>query len=366
MAAIEPTANAVPSSLSADDINTEFRQLLRDGFRLIISGKAKAKASSYLPRTRPPQHKIELFGVTFYLSELRFDKDGFKFFVAYLLLPQRLRSHRRRIYARIIYKDSSLIWRSPSHLILTPEEKWIGKGATKPSQENGQTLWYSAEETTNLPLEIDAALDAASRSGELPQDNEAMALILRNAPSHRIEPYADFSRPRQRAMADRRRRIYNNRDVGWFADETPESLQFAAGFEPDFRRGLIDSSQSRSRMFGGDIVKYRFVSSNRKVQYMMVHGPDQVWMIPPQAQDDELFSYGLRAIDAGIDDRACIPGYEFHYLEFEGDPDSLYSQIPPGFAGAASELDPDRADASPWNERLPVIQLFRRWLGDQS
>jgi hypothetical protein len=36
------------------------------------------------------------------------------------------------------------------------------------------------------------------------------------------------------------------------------------------------------------------------------------------------------------------------------------SQIPEGFAGAASEVDPSRADASRWLDQLPVIREFRR------
>jgi hypothetical protein len=34
-----------------------------------------------------------------------------------------------------------------------------------------------------------------------------------------------------------------------------------------------------------------------------------------------------------------------------------------GFVGAQSEVDPSRADASPWNEQLPVVAAFRKALG---
>ena len=34
--------------------------------------------------------------------------------------------------------------------------------------------------------------------------------------------------------------------------------------------------------------------------------------------------------------------------------------IPEGFAGDPSEIDPARSDASPWDERLPMIADFRR------
>ena len=42
------------------------------------------------------------------------------------------------------------------------------------------------------------------------------------------------------------------------------------------------------------------------------------------------------------------------------DPPRLHSQIPAGYAGKASEIDPSRADASAWIDRLPVIREFRQ------
>jgi hypothetical protein len=42
------------------------------------------------------------------------------------------------------------------------------------------------------------------------------------------------------------------------------------------------------------------------------------------------------------------------------EPPVLYSQIPPGFAGPPCPLDDARADASPWLDRTPVVQEFRR------
>jgi hypothetical protein len=68
----------------------------------------------------------------------------------------------------------------------------------------------------------------------------------------------------------------------------------------------------------------------------------------------------VRTVDVVADEDVFVPGYEYHYLE-DG---VLYSQIPPGFAGAASDVDPTRADASPWLEKLPVIQEFRRRFPD--
>jgi hypothetical protein len=55
-----------------------------------------------------------------------------------------------------------------------------------------------------------------------------------------------------------------------------------------------------------------------------------------------------------------IPGYEYHFDDDSLDPPVPYSQIPPGFAGALSEVDPSRADASAWLDQLPVVREFRK------
>ncbi len=354
--------NVDPDPRSVSAVAAEFRRLLADGYSLRLQGLAKYKPSGYLTRTRAPRHKVELFGVSYYLSDIRRD-DGFRFYVAYIVMPQR-RPHQRSIYPRIFYKDSSLIWRSASHLISTENEHWVGKGDVKGVDEAGERVYYSAEETTNLPFEIDSALDQISRrASEVKLDHKALALVLRNAPDNRVDPYQDFSGPRRKAMADPSRSINRNRDVAWFAQaDDPSSLQFADGFAPDFAHGLIDRSQSFSKLYGGRIDKYRIASANREIQYLFIVGATQAWIIPPQPLDDLLISYGVRAVDANAAEDLCVPGYEFHYLEDPDDPESLHSQIPKGFVGASSEIDPDRADASPWIERLPVMQQFRRAL----
>lgn len=155
-------------------------------------------------------------------------------------------------------------------------------------------------------------------------------------------------------------RINNNRRIAWFTDEDdPRSLKFEPGFEPDFN-ALIDVSASRSSMYGGKIQKYRIASTNRQVQYLFVAGPSHVWIVNPQPFTVEISSYGLRTVDAIVDDDLLIPGYEFFDNAGTGE---LDDQIPPGFAGDVCPVDPDRADASPWNEKLPVIQAFRRKFG---
>ena len=98
----------------------------------------------------------------------------------------------------------------------------------------------------------------------------------------------------------------------------------------------------------------------RDHQYQFGAGPHQVWIIPPQTLTTELMSYGLRTVDVNADEDVFVPGYEYHFMDDAEEPPVLHSQIPAGFAGAASTVDPSRADASPWLERLPVVREFRR------
>lgn len=354
--------NVSPKNWPTKQVRFEFKRLLANGFRLETKGQAKNRAPDYLPRTRPPKHIIDLFGVRYFISDIRHEA-GFRFFIAYVVMPQ-VGIHRKRIYPRIFYKDSSLIWRSASHLVKTGNEHWIGKGDLKPVVEDGQINFYSAEETTNLPYEMDAALDTISRSSaDVTEDKMAQEMVLRNAPEDRVEPYADFTGPRRKAMLNPNYAINDNQKIAWFKNANkPNSLCITKGFEPDFKKGLIDTSKSSSRMYGGQITKYRIASKNRKVQYLFIFGKTQAWIIPPQPLDNLLISYGVRAVDVEMDDNLCIPGYEFHYLEFDDEPDSLYSQIPKGFVGPASEADPDRASASPWIEKLSVMKNFRKHL----
>ena len=354
--------NVAPKNWSTKQVGLEFKRLLANGYRLETKGQAKNRAPDYLSRTRPPKHSVDLFGIRYFLSDIR-REAGFRFFIAYLVMPQ-VGIHRKRIYPRIFYKDSSLIWRSASHLIKTNNEHWVGKGDLKPVVEDGNINYYSAEETTNLPYEIDAALDIISRSSpEVIVDKIAQEMVLRNAPEDRVEPYSDFTLPRTKAMKNPDYSINDSHKIAWFAKPSdPGSLSFAPGFKPDFKHGLIDTSESRSKMYGGLITKYRIASKNRQVQYLFITGKTQAWIIHPQPLDNLLISYGVRAVDANIDDDLGIPGFEFHYLEHENEPDSLYSQIPKGFVGPASEADPDRASASPWIEKLSVMKDFRKHL----
>ena len=136
----------------------------------------------------------------------------------------------------------------------------------------------------------------------------------------------------------------------------PGSLRFAPGYQPDFRR-VLEIAASTSRLYGGRPRRFRILSANRRIQYLFMAGPRQVWIVPPQATTTELSSYGVRTVDVLVDEDLCVPGYEYHQGDGPGE-----SQIPPGYAGAVSPQDPSRSDASPWLERLPVIQEFRRTL----
>lgn len=348
-----------PVALSATAVARQFRELLHSGWQLLPAGTARHQPQELL-HGYTPKHVLEFFGHRYFLTNVRHDNQ-FRFFVGYVQTAKIHPFQRERtLYPRIFYKDSSLIWRVATHYIKSENEHWIGKGDIKPVVENGEQAWYSAEETTNLPYEIQNALDAVSRRVSTARpDRRALAMILRNAPDKRVIPYADFSTPRQVAMADPALRINNNQPVAWFTRANdPRSLRFAPGFAPDFDDGLIAASTSRSRLYGGQIRRFRLASINRQIQYLVMKAPRQTWIIPPQAMTDEIFSYGVRAVDAEVDDNLCIPGYEYHYLDQHDDPPSLFSQIPAGFAGPASKVDPLRADASPWNHQMPIVTAF--------
>jgi len=346
----------LPAAKSPQQIAREFRGLVACGLEIRPAGSARRDPARLLAAGYTPKHAIRLFDATFYLTNLREDHN-FRYFVAYVV-PE---AEGPAAYPRIFYKDSSLVWRSATHYIRTEAENWIGKGDVKVVVVDGAELICSAEETTNLPLEIQAALDVASRrGGRVVRDERAVSLVVRKAPERRIEPYADFAAPRRRARSDPRNRIHGGRPVAWFTRaKDPASLRFAAGFEPDFARGVVEESRSKSNLYGGEIRKFRILSRNRSIQYQFVTAPRQVWIVPPQALTMEISSYGVRTLDVAADEDLFVPGYEYHYVDTSEDPPCLHSQIPEGFAGAQSEVDPSRADASPWIERFPVIQRFR-------
>jgi hypothetical protein len=341
-------------------VERELRALLDEGVRLRVAGSAKRAPRRLLSLGYAPRHRLRLFDATFYLAELRQEPNA-RFFVTYVRLADR----PRELFARFFYKDGSLIWRSASHFARSASENWIGKGDLKWVDEDGGRSLYTAEETTNLPLEIQGALDELALAVPRPREDEcAMGRVLRRAPDTRVAPYADFVAPRRRAQRVGANRVNGGRRVAWFAKHAvPESLCFAPGYAPDFARGVLEESRSKSRLYGGVVRKFRVLSANGHIQYQFCASPRHAWIVPPQALTTELSSYGVRTIDVETDDDLCVPAMEYHYFDDWEDPPALYSQIPAGFAGEQSTVDTARADASPWLERLPVIQEFRAALG---
>jgi hypothetical protein len=348
---------AKPADLTTAQVRREFVARLADG-RLRPAGRAKQDPELLLSRAYLPRYKLELFDTTLYLSHVRQNPDV-RFFVAYVA-----QEGSRDVHPRIFYKDVSLIWRCASHMIRTDGENWIGKGDLRSFMEDGVHQEASAEETTDLPLELQDGLETLSRHVlRVPRDDVALSLVLRQAPAGRMEPYRDFSEPRRRAAADPSNRINGGRPIARFTRRNdPTSLRFVKGYEPDFVAGVLEHSRSRSSLYGGTVRRFRILSRNRSVQYLFFGGPHQAWIIPPQATTTELSTYALRTIDVIAPEELCVPGFEYHFMDYSTDPPELHSQIPENFVGATSSHDPSRADASPWLEKLPVIREFRRTL----
>ncbi len=355
----EIVASSELDSRSPRAIEREFHALLDRGAVLRCVGDAKDDPGSLLSLGYTPKYKIDLFDTSVYLPNVRQNPD-LRFFVAYVVQRRTPRS-REEIFPRIFYKDVSLIWRCASHLVLDDDELWIGKGDVTIQVDGEYDLVHSEESTTDLPLEMQGALESANRKiRRIRQDTRALSLVLRRAPSHRIQPYSDFSQPRREAAADPRNLIHGGKRVAWFQrSDVPESLRFARGFAPDFENGVLERSWLSSGMYGGRVECFRILSGNREIQYFFLAGPTHAWIIPPQALTTGLSSYGVRTIDVAADEDLFVPGYEYHFMDDTHDPPQLHSQIPEGFAGAPHPSDDSRADASAWLDRLPVIQEFR-------
>lgn len=348
--------SASPRDASPREVAREFHALLDAGARLLPAGEARCDPPGLLRSGYTPRHRVDLFDTTYYLTDARQNED-IRFYVAYV-------AQGRRIFPRIFYKDVSLVWRSASHFIRSDHDNWIGKGALVTVVRDGVEYEESAEETTDLPTEIQTALEEVlRRASRVRRDRRAIELVLRRGPDGRLDPYRDFTGPRRRAQADPRNLIHTGRPIARFTrDDDPTSLRFAPGFEPDFAHGVLEIARSTSRLYGGALRRFRIVSRNRKVQFLFFAGRRHAWIGHPQATTTQLSSFGLRTIDVVGDDRAFMPGYEYHFFDEAEDPAVLVSQIPRGFAGRQSRHDPSRADASPWIDRMPVIREFRRRL----
>jgi hypothetical protein len=338
-----------PEPRSPRQVEREFRARIARGAELRCDGSARPARllESYAPRFR-----IDLFDTSYYLGAARQNED-LRFFVGYV-------AQDTRIHARLFYKDVSLIWRCASHFARSARENWIGKGDVRRLPADGYDLEVSHESTTDLPIEVQDAFEQLNRAARrIRYDADAVERVLRRAPDHRIQAFADFTGPRRRARANPRNLVHRDRPVARFLREgDPDSLRFARGFEPDFRRGLLERSAAPSSLYGGLVRRFRILSANRRIQYLFMAGPRHAWIIPPQATTTELSTFGVRTVDVAVDDDLCVPGWEYHGGPEEGL--SGLDQIPRGYAGERHPRDPSRADASRWLEQLPVIREFRR------
>lgn len=345
---------------SPRQVEREFADLINSGAKIQASGTAKRDPMSLFKKGLKPKHKIELFGTRFYFTHVR-QIPELRFFVCYVV-PEATRS-ARRIYPRIIYKDLSLVWRSASHFTSVNDEIWVGKGEIKEFILDGDDVIGSDESTTDLPLEMQSAVESllswtkrrpASGAGLLP-------LILKQAPAERIEPYRDFTHPLRAAAAVPENLINSGNPVAWFSKPNdPTSLKFQKGYEPDFQDGVHEQSESYSKLYGGTLKRFRILSTNRKVQYYFFAGARHVWIAPPQAFTTQLSTYGVRTITVEADEDLFVPGYEYHHEEETENGTELYSQIPAGFVGETCPLDDAKADASPWLDKIPAIRSFRQ------
>ena len=359
LAASGVSAGARPSKKTRREVAASFRRLLAEGATLHPAGMARHDPSSLLAPRFAPRYEVELFDTRILLTDPH-QTPELRFFVAYVV-QRAPRSEQPRVFPRIFYKDISLIWRAASHRIVSAHDAWIGKGDVRTFERDGRPFLESVESTTDLPLELQTALEEVlRRAHHVRSGARALDLVLRTTSRARILPYPEFLRPRREAAADPRRLINGGRKVARFRRAgDPTSLRFVRGFEPDFEGGLVETSRSRSTLYGGSVRRYRVVSSNRKIQYLFMVAPRHAWVIPPQSLGRELTSFALRPIDVHIDDDLAIPGFEFHFMDESVDPPRMHSQIPAGYAGAPSPLDEARCDASRWIEAMPVMRSFR-------
>ena len=315
---------------SPAQVAREFRTLVDAGMTLRVAGAARARPKRLLAAGYAPRFRFELFGSRFYISTIRQNPE-LRFCVAWVVPPPR-RGQGLEAFARIFYKDVSLIWRSASHVVRSANENWIGQGDVVEVMRDGCCYLESNEATTDLPLEMQDALETlARRPGVIRRDHIALSRVLRNGPDNRVVAYRDFTGPRERAASNPRLRINGGKQVAWFAHAgDPSSLRFAPGYEPDLSNGVLEETRSESTLYGGVLRRFRILSTNAKLQYLFFAGPHHVWIIPPQATSTELMSYGVRTVNVAVDDDLCVPGYEYHYLDYSVTPPVMVSQIPAG------------------------------------
>ena len=362
-------AAVAPDQRSVGRIQREFKGLLASGQRLVAAGSAADDPESLLSLGFTPRAKLSLFDKDIYLTRPRQNPD-LRFFVAYVTASKAGMGGRGKapIYARIFYKDISLIWRAASHLFLEGDEMWIGKGDTRVERRGRYEYEESAESTTDLPFEMQTAIERLNRAKNVRQEIQVLERVLQRAKVDRIRAFAEFTTPRTRA-AKAGRTVYGGKKVVFFGRPgDPRSLVIVPGYEPDWDDGLVETYEHPSRLYGGTVKRLRFLSKNREIQHLLFLAPRHAWMVPPQALVTELTSFAVRPVDVHVDEDAYVPGYEYHFEEpvgggEDGNGPLLHSQIPYGYVGEASELDDSRADASAWLNKLPVLVELRRRFG---
>jgi hypothetical protein len=350
----EPIASIVPSRLQPKAVATELNERLKHGAELILPNGHQPAA---VLRQYSPRYQLRLFDTTIYLSRV-VQNESIRFFVAYVTQDNAL----GKIFARLFYKDISLIWRCASHYAQFDNGVWIGKGAVTTVVERGMEYLESLEATTDLPLEIQTALEEFShRLKVIPYDDVAIPIALRHAPRQRIQPYRDFLAPRAKAAKNRAQLPNRGRSVARFRRAAdPTSLYFVAGFEPDLLTGVLERASLASSLYGGAVTRYRILSVNRQIQYSLVASRKHFFIASVQSISAKLSSFAVRVIDAVVDETVLLPGYDYHFLDEEADPPELHSQIPKGFAGSQSRTDPSRADTSRWLNQVPMLRAFAR------
>ena len=348
-----PVASIVPAPQAPKVVAAEFHARLAQGQLVFPNGHRPTAALQQYP----PRYRLRLFDTTVYLSRV-LQNESIRFFVAYVAQDHK----PEKIFARLFYKDISLIWRCASHYAEFDNGVWIGKGAVTTVVEGGKEYVESLEATTDLPLEMQTALEVFShRLKTIPYDEAAIPIALRRAPTHRIEPYQDFLRPREKAAEKPEDLPNRGRRIAWFRRANdPSSLHFVAGFQPDLTAGVLERAPLQSSLYGGEVTRYRILSVNGQVQYSMVASAQHFFIASVQSISSVLSSFALRVVDAVVDETVLLPGYDYHFLDEDVDPPQWHSQIPPGFAGARSKADPSRADTSRWLNRVPVLRAFAR------
>ena len=176
----------VPSPACAElgqkQVDREFRRLVDGGLPIRPAGTARRNPRRLLSLGYCPKHRIELFDTTYYLTNA-LQNYFLRFFVAYLV-----QGPARAAHPRIFYKDASLVWRAASHVGGRGGELWVGKGDVSVRDEDGDELISSREETTDLPLEIQPALETLNRiKRRVPTDFASLDLILRRGHDRRIK-----------------------------------------------------------------------------------------------------------------------------------------------------------------------------------